>query len=779
MLTCSAARQRIDMTTSLMPVLTGHTETADGAKTRIDLNFSTAMQAGPGKIYVTDGAMQTVIDPATGQPVTRVAGATHTIEISASSLHYSGTHVYTDALDLQPGHQYSILFQPGALSSVGGPVFSGWIRPGQTLFTTATTAPADTTPPVALAAPVLDVDSDKGLSDSDGITNDNTPTFGGAGAEAFATIRLFSGSTQVGQATAGADGKWTITSNPLTTEGLHWITAKQIDQAGNESPASPAFKLTLDGSAPALRPYNSTVAHEGTFELKFTDLIYIPGSVGEVAVYRNDTLFSTIKPGDPQWVVETDGIYEYSVLKLVGLVDGAYRLHTEFSSPVNMTGIASTGLLQNDITFTVGGTAPPASLAAPLLDPTSDSGVAGDAITNTAVIHGSGAQGGSTITVYNVSGSDVLGTTVADAGGNWSFTMDGEHFQGSYSVTVTQKDSGGNESAKSAALSLAIDSHAGAPAQPLLNLADATTVDGLVHTLVDTPSLSGSGCEAGATVELFDGDARLGSTTANSDGTWSITTGHLSTGLHHFAAQQTDIAGNVSAYSSYTDLSIDAPPPPSQLAAPVLAAASDSGASSSDRITNITTPTFTGSGALANATIELYEGTTKLGHGTSNADGTWSVAVDSANSLLDGEHAITVKQVNAGGTASAQSDAVNVTIDTIAPGVGGFTSTVPLGSRFEIWFSEPVDHSGLTNYASMFNGTSLFSLPLSSSWTDNVMKDGHLSSVWGFQPSTSGWVELELTGVKDAAGNVATIPLAHHEFSVPVIGINVLSNPVI
>jgi hypothetical protein len=756
-----------------MPVLTGHSETADGAKTRIDLAFSTTMKAGQGKIYVTDGGLQTVIDPATGKPATRVAGASHTIEINVSDLHFSGTHVYTDALDLMPGHQYSILFQPGALSSVGGPAFSGWIRPSQTLFTTATTAPADTTPPVALAAPVLDADSDKGLSDSDGITDDNTPTFGGTGAEAFATIRLFSGSTQIGQTTAGADGKWTITSNPLTTEGLHWITAKQSDKAGNESPASPAFKLTLDGTAPTLGPYDSTVAHDGTFLLKFSDLIYIPGSVGEVAVYRNDTLFTTVKPGDAQWVVETDGTYEYSVLKLAGLVDGAYRLHSEFSSPVNLTGIAATGLLQHDITFTVGGTAPPATLAAPALFAESDTGVAGDGITSSAVIHGSGAQGGATVSLYNVSGSDTIGTTQADSDGNWTFTMDGEHFQGSYSVTATQKDSAGNESAKSPALSLTIDSHVNAPSQPLLSLGDATTVDGVVHTADTTPTLTGSGCEAGATIELFDGDSLLGSTTAGSDGAWSITTGTLAGGVHHFTAVQTDLAGNASSMSPFTDLAIDIPPP-AQLAAPLLAAASDSGSSVSDRITKVTTPTFTGTGAQANATIKLYEGDTVVGQGTSNPDGTWSVAVDGAHMLNDGVHAISVTQVNADGGASTRSDAVTVTIDTVAPTVSAYTNSVAAGGDFKLWFSEKVLYGSAGN-ASLFDALGLLSsldnVGHDPSLWEETTYDGRPSTAFHIHPTLPGHLAIDLATVEDLAGNVAVIGIKDYTFTIGLLGV--------
>jgi hypothetical protein len=53
-------------------------------------------------------------------------------------------------------------------------------------------------------------------------------------------------------------------------------------------------------------------------------------------------------------VVESDGIHEYTVLKIAGLTDGSYHLDFLFSSPVNLVGIAATGLLANDLDFTVG-----------------------------------------------------------------------------------------------------------------------------------------------------------------------------------------------------------------------------------------------------------------------------------------------------------------------------------------------------------------------------------------------------------------------------------------
>jgi len=70
----------------------------------------------------------------------------------------------------------------------------------------------------------------------------------------------------------------------------------------------------------------------------------------------------------------------------------------------------------------------------------------------------------------------------------------------------------------------------------------------------------------------------------------------------------------------------------SSLAAPStpdLTNASDDGASNSDNITSIASPTFTGTGPT-NTTIELLTGgNTVVGSATSNAQGAWSITVSS------------------------------------------------------------------------------------------------------------------------------------------------------
>ena len=124
----------------------------------------------------------------------------------------------------------------------------------------------------------------------------------------------------------------------------------------------------------------------------------------------------------------------------------------------------------------------------------------------------------------------------------------------------------------------------------------------------------------------------------------------------------TDLAGNVSVASAALTVTIDtaAPVAPS---APDLAPGSDSGASNSDNVTNVTAPVFTGT-AEANATVTLFDGATVVGAGQADAAGLWSVTT---SALADGVHAITAQATDFAGNVGTPSAALAVTIDTTAP----------------------------------------------------------------------------------------------------------------
>ena len=94
---------------------------------------------------------------------------------------------------------------------------------------------------------------------------------------------------------------------------------------------------------------------------------------------------------------------------------------------------------------------------------------------------------------------------------------------------------------------------------------------------------------------------------------------------------------------------------------PDLATASDSGSSNSDNLTNVTTPTFEGSGAVASATVEIFaQGTPDalLGSTTSDTSGNWSIV---SSALAEGTYQVFARD------SSGDSSTLGVEIDVTAP----------------------------------------------------------------------------------------------------------------
>jgi hypothetical protein len=126
-------------TTSATPTLLSATRTPTEGGMSIDLVFDIAMAAGSGTIFITDGAVQTVIDRATGQPTMRVVGATDTHTISAASVSVDGAHVKLLVPGLLPGHEYSIVMGAGVLASSAHVAFGGLRGTSDLRFSTPAT----------------------------------------------------------------------------------------------------------------------------------------------------------------------------------------------------------------------------------------------------------------------------------------------------------------------------------------------------------------------------------------------------------------------------------------------------------------------------------------------------------------------------------------------------------------------------------------------------------------------------------------------------------------
>ncbi|WP_247881744.1 Ig-like domain-containing protein [Azospirillum argentinense] len=304
-----------------------------------------------------------------------------------------------------------------------------------------------------------------------------------------------------------------------------------------------------------------------------------------------------------------------------------------------------------------------ASPSAPVLTPASDSGVAGDAVTNASQPTLSGtADAGSVVHLY-ANGVEI-GTGTANGSGDWSLAPGSVLADGVWTLTAKVITSG-VESGASNSLLVTIDTSASAPSGLTLEAGSNSGSTSDTLTNVAAPVITGSVAEAGVVV-LYEGATALGTVTAAAAGAWSITAASLNDGAHTLTATVTDVAGNTSSASTALTVTIDTEASaPTSLA---LAMASNSGLST-DTLTNVAAPVITGSVAEAGVVV-LYEGATALGTVTAAAAGTWTMT---AASLGDGAHTLTATVTDAAGNTSSASTALTVTIDTNASAPSGLT----------------------------------------------------------------------------------------------------------
>ena len=121
---------------------------------------------------------------------------------------------------------------------------------GETIQVTIDVNNLHDVPPTPEAADLV-TSSDSGVSDTDNITNDTTPSFDGAadGAMAGSTIKVYADSQLVATTTANEDGSWHVTSVSLT-DGTYDITVTSTDNGGDVSGTSAALAITIDTAAP-------------------------------------------------------------------------------------------------------------------------------------------------------------------------------------------------------------------------------------------------------------------------------------------------------------------------------------------------------------------------------------------------------------------------------------------------------------------------------------------------------------------------------------------------
>mgnify|MGYP002651338978 FL=1 len=579
----------------------------------------------------------------------------------------------------------------------------------------------------APAAPVITGYADD-TGSSDFRTSDNTLVFSGT-AEAGATVNVYLGATIVATGVADGAGNWTTAASGVIADGYHTFFARATDAAGNQGMPSGGFVVQVDTvppPAPAITGYtndNGLDSNDGISTQTWT------------------TLSGTAVAGTRSVIIYQDGVEVATALVNAGLWQVTVTGIPEGAHVFTATGLDFTGnesVPSAGINFTVDLTAPAVPVITAITD---DTGVAGDFRTSDTEITLSGtAEANAQVTVRD--GVTVLGTVQADGAGNWSFVT-GVLTEGVHSITVRATDAAGRTSPYSSAQNVVIDTTA--PAAPVITgFSDDSGVLGDGITNDDTPTLSGTG-PANTSIEIFQDGVSVGTTTSDGTGNWSFTSAALGEATYSFTARATDSVGNVSGPSAALDITIDLGPPPATATPSITGYSTDTGAGG-DGITSDTTLTFTGT-AVANASVEIFDGATSLGTVTATGAGTWTFTT---GVLSETSHSFTVVATAAGFSASAASAPLAVTVDATAPGAATITG-----------FS---DNTGLLSYATSDNTVTLTGMAEANSTVrilnggglmDTVTADGTGAWTYTTNPLADGFYYFGVQAV-DAAGNVGS-----------------------
>jgi len=501
---------------------------------------------------------------------------------------------------------------------------------------------------------------DDGVLTGGFLTQDRTLLIEGKSV-ANAKITIFDNGVKIGTVKADKKGNWSFATKELA-DGSHGFTASAKLKKDKSKPSN-EVKGTVDGTAPAqpgidLSPASdtgtsntdnltadSTPTLTGTAEAGSTVTIRVGGAV----------LGTTVADGSGAWSFTPAAVG-----------NGVHSFTATATDQAGNVGTSSSILL-----VTVDTAAPTATIV--VADTALKAGETSSVTINfSEAVTGLGAED---FTVANA----VLGGLASSNGGiTWTATLTPTADLEDATNGITLANAGFTDLAGNAGTgtttsnTYAIDTEA--PAAPTgLDLAAAddsgtSNSDDLTRT-TENLTISGSGVD-GLVVTLFndaDNDGALdgGETVLGTDtvtgGVFSIDI-DLAEGVHHVRAIQNDAAGNDSAASAALTITVDtsAPLVPG---APDLAAGSDSGASSTDNVTNVTTPTFTGTGAIG-STIRLKEGSSLLGTGIVDGSGNWSIT---SLALGAGDHTIIATSIDAAGNESGFATGITVTIDTAGP----------------------------------------------------------------------------------------------------------------
>ena len=557
-------------------------------------------------------------------------------------------------------------------------------------------------------------------------TPEVTVTVGATGG----TVTLYSNSTcstAVSSATSVTDTTApitvAITTNDLGTDGTKNFYATHTNTIGASTCSTATASYILDTVVPAITTGAVDLAAaddtgssstdnktSNTTALTFGGTLSANASTGEYVQLYNGTTevgTDTTFTGSPARVWSID----------IALAVGTHSITAKVVDAAGNSGTASSAL-----SVVVDTTAPAVSIAA------GDQPASGSADSKTASLTASDTGGISSVKakVVDAAGDCVItlsslsgAITLSDS--KYPFT-EGASANSDKFICFIAEDDAGNKSALASATLGAIADTPAAPSAISVAAAgsdytpDVTVTIGESGGTVTLYSNSTCSFSASSAVSVTDTSAPyevvITSNDLGSDGTFSFYAKHTKSSLTSTCSTATD---------SYI---LDTTDPTITTGTPDLAAADDTGSSSTDNKTSNTTAlTLGGTLSAVAATgeyVQLYNGTAEVGTATTFTGSpatSWSIDI----TLAVGTHSITAKVVDAAGNSGTASSALSVVVDTTAP-----TASIAAGDQ-------PASASGVSKTASL-----------------TASDSGGLSSVKAKVVDTAAACTISVTGLSNA-----------------------------
>jgi hypothetical protein len=460
------------------------------------------------QITVTAANAVTVTTPARGTSIP-TASPTGTASVPVSGTAQPGATITVS--DGAGNTATATAGQDGTWTTTLDGVASGPATIGSSETVLGTTSDPVTTPVTVVAATPITIDRPNGGARSTVGTRDDTTTValtGTAAPDAMVSVRVDGAPART--VTAGPTGVWALSVTGVGV-GDHTASATETIGGGTSAAVTTAFSVVPVGAPTITEPTSGSTIPAGR---SGTADVTVGGTASPAA-----TVTATVDGGAPVTVTAgLDGTWNTPV---TGLAGGTHTVVVTQTVDGTLSDPAST-------VFTVGPATPAGTIA--ITSPTPGQLIE-DADGNGAedLTIGGVADPGASVTVALSNGA--VAATIADANGTWTVMLPGVPV-GRYTIRATETVDGTTTAASPQSVTIAA-------VDPLVvrSPSNGTVMRAGAAGTVDIPMSGTAEPNALVTVTVDGGDPAT--TTAGTDGVWTLTLHGVPVGEHVFSATQT------------------------------------------------------------------------------------------------------------------------------------------------------------------------------------------------------------------------------------------------